>query len=268
MSNRATPSIAPIADPADAGVSGDAIPRRKLADEVTERLLARIRSGEFREGERLPSERQLMGLFGVGRPAIREALQNLERMGLIAITHGERASVQPVNARTVISQVGAITRHLLASSPQSLEDLKAARLFFEVGMVRIAAERATAADVAAIRQALAEHEAAVATPPHFLDRDMAFHRSIAAVAGNPIFTALSEAMFGWLATFHRDLVRVTGAERITLDEHRRIVERIAARDPDGAAQAMTAHLTRANKLYSMIGQGFAPPARAPARKRR
>ena len=66
----------------------------------------------------------------------------VERMGLIAITHGERASVLPLSARTVIGQVSAITRHLLSTSPQTLEHLKEARLFFEVGMVRIAAERA------------------------------------------------------------------------------------------------------------------------------
>lgn len=247
----------------DANATAEAIPRRKLSDEVTERLLEKIRTGEFAEGERLPSERQLMDLFGVGRPTIRESLQHLERMGLISITHGERASVRPISAQTVIGQVGAITRHLLSSSPRTLEDLKEARLFFEVGMVRIAAERATAADIASIRQALADHESALAAPATFLDRDMGFHRAIAAVARNPIYTALSEAMFGWLAAFHTELVRASGAENLTLDEHRRIVERIAAHDVEGAARAMTAHLTRANKLYSMIGHGYAP-----ARKRK
>jgi len=258
---------------ADAAPPAEPIARRKLAHEVTERLLAQVRDGTYPEGERLPSERQLMERFGVGRPAIREALQDLERMGLIAITHGERAIVRPVSATTVIEQVGAITRHMLSSSARTLEHLKQARLFFEVGMVRIAAERATPADIAAIRQALAEHEAALNDLPVFLDRDKALHRAIAAVSDNPIYTALSEAVFSWLAIFHTDLVRVSGAERVTLAEHARIVECIARHDPDGAAKAMTAHLTRANKLYSLIGHPQVrqakpkpkpkPPARAP-----
>ncbi len=234
----------------------DLVPRRKLADEVTERLLHRIRTGGFPEGERLPSERQLMAMFGVGRPTIRESLQNLERMGLITITHGERASVLPVSARTVIGQVGAITRHLLSTSPQTLEHLKDARLLFEVTMVRIAAQRASAHDIAAIRQALAEHRHALADLSVFLDRDMAFHRAIAAVSRNPIFPALSEAMFGWLASYHTELVRASGAERLTLEEHGAILDAIERHDPDAAAQAMTAHLTRANALYSLIGLGF------------
>ncbi len=67
---------------------GRAIPRRKHAQGVIERLLEVIQSGTLEPGIRPPSERQLMSMFEVGRPAVRKALQKLERMGLIAITHG------------------------------------------------------------------------------------------------------------------------------------------------------------------------------------
>ena len=86
-----------------------------------------------------------MAQYQVGRPAVREAMQALERMGLIAITHGERARIVAPSARTIIEQIGHTARHLLATSPTSLEQLKEARLFFEVGIVRMAAERATVA---------------------------------------------------------------------------------------------------------------------------
>lgn len=62
-------------------MSTQPIIRRKLADEVRDRLLALIRGGELRPGDRLPSERDLMERFGVGRPAVREALQSLARRG-------------------------------------------------------------------------------------------------------------------------------------------------------------------------------------------
>ncbi|HVX83170.1 MAG TPA: GntR family transcriptional regulator, partial [Devosiaceae bacterium] len=67
------------------------IVRRKLSQSVFDRLIERINSGEFPRGGLLPSERQLMEEFKVGRPAIREALQDLQRMGLVVITHGEGA---------------------------------------------------------------------------------------------------------------------------------------------------------------------------------
>ncbi len=55
------------------------IPRRKLYHEVVDRLMQRIQSGEIRPGDQLPPERELMDYYGVGRPAVREALQALER---------------------------------------------------------------------------------------------------------------------------------------------------------------------------------------------
>jgi DNA-binding FadR family transcriptional regulator len=69
------------------------IAKRKLSDEVFERLKRLIVEGEKPPGSLMPSERELMTRFGVGRPAIREAMQQLEGMGLVAIHHGERARV-------------------------------------------------------------------------------------------------------------------------------------------------------------------------------
>lgn len=243
----------------------DPIQRRKLSHEVLDRLLARIRGGEWPEGGRLPSERMLMETFAVGRPVVREALQALERMKLISITHGERARVLPLSAQTVTAQIADIAHHLLATSPQTLEHLKEARLFFEAGMVRIAAERATSKDVENLRAAVEAQRNA--DEPAFLKRDMEFHRTIAAISGNPIYVALSQAIFDWLGQFHVSLVRVHGAENVTLAEHLKICECIAAHDVDGAVAAMTAHLMRANKLYRQLEQAAARPARGRSRRR-
>lgn len=62
--------------------------RRKLSDEIQERLLELIKLEGLQPGEVLPSERELMRQYKVGRPAIREAMQNLQRMGLVSIKHG------------------------------------------------------------------------------------------------------------------------------------------------------------------------------------
>jgi DNA-binding FadR family transcriptional regulator len=230
----------------------DPIPRRKLGREVLDRLLARVRSGEWQPGTELPSERELMAAFGVGRPAIREALQALERMGVIAIAHGARARVQELTPNSILRQVGDAARVVLESSSSTLEHLKQARLMFEVSMVRIAAESATDADVERLRLALETHRAAIRDLPRFLTRDMEFHRTIAEITRNPILVAISQSVFEWLERYHVELVRAHGAEKLTLAEHARIFRAIQARDPEGAARAMTAHLTRANKLYSSL----------------
>ena len=223
------------------------IQRRKLYQEVLDRLMARIEAGDFPPGTQLPSERELMDSYGVGRPAIREALQQLERSGIVTISHGERARVVLPTAGGMLGQIGDAARYLLRVQPRSLDDLKEARIFLEAGLVRLAAERADEAGLALLRQRLAEQRDA--PPEDFLGRDIAFHRQIAAMSGNPIFPAVVEGLLTWLGDHYTVLVRAPGAERATLQEHQRIIDAIAAGDADEAAAAMTDHLNRASDLY-------------------
>ena len=97
---------------------------RKLSDDIGERLLKRIQSGEFAPGDPLPSERELMRAYAVGRPAIREAMQDLQRMGLLEIRHGRRARVAAPSIGRMVDQIGETMRHFLANSPASLEQLQ------------------------------------------------------------------------------------------------------------------------------------------------
>jgi DNA-binding FadR family transcriptional regulator len=227
----------------------EAIQRRKLYQDVLDRLMERIRTGAIAPGSQLPSERELMEEYGVGRPAVREALQTLERSGIVEIAHGERARVVVPTAERLVAQIAGGAMHLLRTQPDSLEHLKEARVFLETGTARMAAERATEEQVAGLRLAIARQRAAMADVEQFLERDMAFHREIASISGNPIFPAIVEALFRWASEYYRTLVRAPGAEELTLAEHTRIVDAIAAHDSSAAADAMHAHLTRANKLY-------------------
>lgn len=228
------------------------IQRRKLYQEVLDRLLERIRSGEIPPGAHLPSERELMEFYGVGRPAVREALQALERSGILEISHGERARVVIPTAGRLIEQLAGGAHHLLRSQPDMLEHLKDARVFLETGMARLAAERATDEDIARLRERLAEHRASVGKVDEFLQSDMALHREIARISGNPIFPAILEALFSWAIEFYHPLVRAPGAENLTLSEHERLVEAIASRNPQAAESAIREHLTRANELYRQL----------------
>lgn len=239
-------------------MSVEQIQRRKLYQEVHDRLLQRIRSGELAPGDQLPSERDLMAFYGVGRPAVREALQALARSGIVEIAHGERARVVVPTADLLIEQVAGGARHLLRTQPDMLAHLKEARLFLETGVARMAAERATDDDIDRLRQRQAEHQAALADLDRFLECDMAFHRELATISGNPIYPAIVEALFQWAGEYYQSIVRAPGAEQLTLAEHQRLLDAVAARNPDAAAQAMHEHLTRASVLYRR--QGSEPAA--------
>ena len=233
----------------------ETIQRRKIYQEVRDRLMERIHSGQIAPGAQLPSERDLMEEYGVGRPAVREALQSLERSGIVEILHGERARVVVPTADSLIAQIAGGAMHLLRTQPGTLEHLREARLFLETGTARMAAERASGEDVARLRLIVAQQRGALPDHERFIERDMAFHRDVAAISGNPIFPSIVEAMFSWASEYYQALVRAPGAEELTLAEHDRIVDAIAAHDADKAAAAMQAHLTRANKRYQLLMRG-------------
>lgn len=233
------------------GESGgsERIVRRKLSDQVFERLRAMIGS-ELRSGDSLPSERDLMERFGVGRPAIREALQSLQNKGLITIAHGERSRVNVLTTDLAVGQMNEIARILLSTEPAHLEHLKEARRLFETGVVRIAAQTATDDDVAALRSLVDEQRSYEGDAHEFVATDMRFHTRIAAITGNPIIATVSEAMLGWLFEYHRGLLYWSGKEGVTLSEHARIVDFIDARDAEQAVSEMRGHLDRSAALYA------------------
>ena len=235
------------------------IPRRKLYQEVVDRLLARLRAGEFRSDGRMPSEREIMETYGVGRPAVREALLTLERMGLISIVHGERARIEKPTAQTMMDQIASTAALMLSTSARHRSYMQDARLFFETGMSRIAAENATAADIKRLHAALDVQASIENDIDAFGDCDMEFHREIARISGNAIFVAVSQSMSQWLQDFRRDLIQVPGAQHLTLAEHSRIVECIAEHDAGGAAEAMADHLNRSDERYRQFEKPSGTP---------
>lgn len=231
--------------------SSEKIIRRKLSDEVLDRLREMIRSGALKPGDALPSERALMERFGVGRPAIREALQSLHQTGLISITQGERTRVNAIDAGTFFAQSNDIARLLLNVAPSNQHHLREVREMFELGIVRLAAERASDADIADLRAILGRQHAHLGGDPlPFIEADIRFHVRIAEISGNPIISAASQAMLRWLFEYHTSLLHWSGKEDVTLSEHADITDQIAAHAPDRAVAAMRGHLNRSRDLYA------------------
>ena len=231
----------------------DPIKKRKLADDVQDKLLAFIAEEGLSPGDPLPSERDLMIRHQVGRTAIREAMQNLQRMGLVDIRHGERPRVAAPDMVGIVDQLGQGMRHILTHSAVTRAHLQDARTTFEAEMARIAADRCSPAQAKLLHILLDDHRQAQSDPSLFVKCDGAFHRAIAGISGNPIYELLSGSLFEWLSQFHVDMVRSPGLELLTLGEHEVIVDAITAGKADAAKEAMVQHLTRANLRYRNSG---------------
>lgn len=233
------------------GMTADMKPirRRKLADDVEERVLAIVQRGDLKPGDPLPSERELMAAYGVGRPAIREAMQNLQRSGLVEIRHGERPRVADPSISDMMSRMSTTVVHMLTHSEPTLNHLKEARATFEMELARIASRKRTESDLANLRAILRRQEEASRDPGEFRQCDADFHRCLASISGNPIFVSLIEAILAWLENFHVDLLSRPGLEKLTLREHGEILNAIESGDAEQAAKSMGDHLYRANSLY-------------------
>lgn len=226
------------------------IVRLKLSDQVFHRLREMVASGELAAGDTVPSERVLMEKFGVGRPAVREALQAMQSKGLITITHGERSRVNPLNAGVAFGQLDDIAKLLLSSEPANIEHLKQVRFILELGTVRIAAQKCTPEDVSDLAQLIEIQRSQLGSAEAFMKADIAFHSRVALVTGNPLIHAVTEMMLTWLFEYHSSLLLWSGREETTLTEHALILKRLKTNNINGAARAMDDHLNRSSSRFS------------------
>lgn len=228
------------------------VQKKKLYVEVLDRLLTAISTSEFPPGSQLPSEKELMTMIGVGRPSIREAMLSLQQMGLIKISHGERARVINPTPDVIVDQISAAMIMMLATNARGLEELKEIRLLFESGLAGIATRRATAKDLDRLAEALRQLKDARGDNARFVAADMQFHAIIAEMSGNSMISAVSKGMLEWLSRFKRDFVSLKGAERITIEEHEKIYKAISTGDAEGASRLMAEHIGRASELYTKL----------------
>lgn len=215
--------------------------RKKLSEKVEEELEQMIRQGEFSEGDPLPSERDLMAAFGVGRPSIRDALSSLSRKGLVKISSGERTRVTRPSPDTIISELSGMSKDFL-NQPNGIKYFDQMRQFFESSLVRYAAEHATDEQINELEQALDLNKNSTHIEAQFKKTDTNFHRVIASIPGNPIFLAIHQALVDWVidARPNRD-----GQEHLnekSYNDHLAIFNRIKAHDVEGADAALIQHL--------------------------
>jgi GntR family transcriptional repressor for pyruvate dehydrogenase complex len=217
------------------------IERRKLFEQVAAHLEREILEGKLKPGDRLPPERDLQSRFGVGRPAIREALITLQRAGLVEIGNGMPARVSMPTMKGVMAGLVPAVQQMLTNA-QGQRQLQGVRLFMEVGLVRHAAENATPDDLKRLETALEANRKTLGDREGFIRTDVAFHFVFAEIMRNPAFVALHDAMSTWLLQQRQIALLEPGEDAKGFEAHTRIFEAVAARDPDAAEAAMRTHL--------------------------
>ncbi|MFB9127560.1 FCD domain-containing protein [Paraburkholderia dipogonis] len=229
------------------------IPRRRLYQDVLDRLLTMLNSGEFAIGSEFPPERELSERFGVGRPAVREALSTLEHLGILKVVNGKKSRLVAPTFEGLLAQIGISVGYLLNTNDSALTQLTDARSTYEAGIAWQAANLATEKDIDHLRGILDEMKAARDNPIAFSAADMAFHVAIAEMTKNPITVSIVKSLLDWLMTRYRELVRAPGLEEVTIAEHETVFEAIKRRDSNAAASEILRHIKRADGRFRRAG---------------
>ena len=229
------------------------VQRRRVHEEIVEYLLEDIKNGVYTMGEELPSERSLMEEFQVGRPAIRESLLKLERMGFIETRPGVRAKVCEPTVSPLLKDMTDVVQINL-QNPLWLTYFQEARCLFESALARAAAEKFDEERIKQLKNALESNKTHLDDISAFANADVAFHKIIADATENPIFSILYHHLNKWLLEQRRTTLAVPGQALKALNAHKKIYEALAAHNADMAGQAMQEHLLQIQSVYQSMTQ--------------
>jgi GntR family transcriptional repressor for pyruvate dehydrogenase complex len=215
-----------------------------------------IVTGRLSPGERLPSEIEMAKMLGVSRTVVREAVRLLSAKGLVEARSGSGIYVRELNSAMIREPIDLLLRFRAIE----VEDILEVRNLIEVHLAGLAAERATSEDIASMEAAITALQNPKLTPQEYAEMDVAFHACLAVASGNPLFGILSQSLNAVMVDPIRfAFERASAARTDAIKEHSLILERVKARDPEGARRAMADSLIDAPRNWG----GF--PAREPAR---
>ncbi|MCY4179248.1 MAG: FCD domain-containing protein, partial [Litoreibacter sp.] len=193
--------------------------------------------------------------FGVSRTVIREAMRILSARGLVETRPRHRPVVRQPNADAAFGALEAIVPQLL-TQPGGIRNLFDTRILIEAGLVRSAALNASKEGIAALQSALDENEATIPNSDEFYRTDVAFHRVLYELSGNPMLPALHKAYTVWLAPQWSQMPRLSERNKMNYSAHVQIFDGILRRDPDAAEQALRTHLETAWEHVSRTFDGL------------
>jgi GntR family galactonate operon transcriptional repressor len=211
--------------------------------QTVETLAARILSREYPEGAVLDLP-ALQAELDVSLTALREALKVLTAKGLVDARQKRGTFVRPRTSWNVLD--ADVMRWQTAGEVDSglFDQLAEVRAIVEPAAARLAAERATEDDVAALAEALGRMADSGADVDKMVEADLDFHRLLLTMPGNGFLSRIESVIAIGLAARDR-IVHAAAPDADPVPSHRAVLDAIAAKDPDAAEHAMRALVTTA-----------------------
>jgi GntR family transcriptional repressor for pyruvate dehydrogenase complex len=223
------------------------IERRKTYELVAEHLTAQIGERALAPGTPIPSERELVEAFKVGRSSVREALRMLESRGLIE-NRGNGTFVVSQIRNTLNQSLGL----LLSVDEADLRELFEVRRILEGECAALAAARRSDEQLERMEEAIAQMRAGLTSELEYIAADVQFHLTIAEASGNRVAAHLMHAIRDQVQRALGTVFHIPGSPERSIEQHREIVDAIRLRRPDEARERMHEHIGRVeHEIHTM-----------------
>jgi GntR family transcriptional regulator, transcriptional repressor for pyruvate dehydrogenase complex len=210
-----------------------------VTDEAIEKIKGMIVAGELAPGDRLPREADLAQRLGLSRSSLREAVRALSLVRILDVRQGDGTYVTSLDPALLLD---AVTFVVDLHQDRSVLALLEARRLLEGEAAALAAQRIEPEQLAELQRLLAAM-AACGTVEELVECDLAFHRTIAEAAGNPVVAKLLDSLSGPTirARLWRGITQGGAIDR-TIAEHTAIAGALEHHQPEHARALMIVHL--------------------------
>jgi DNA-binding FadR family transcriptional regulator len=224
--------MATVTLPIDPNAGFIKVKRRRVFEDICDQIRGKLARGEYRPGDKLPSERDLAAELGVGRPAVREAMRTLENAGVLMLKKGLRggAFVREGSPETVTQSL----HDLMSLGHITLPALMEARRVMIGSVVRLACERGTEEEFDAIERSIDASERLDAKQ-HYQEKvavNMDFFRLMAVASHNTVLLLLTDSLS--MIVRHVAINVRPASNALTDPQRREILRCLRARDMPGA----------------------------------
>ena len=215
------------------------VPKMRLADRVASDLQNMIFT-KYQPGDKLPVENELAQLFSVSRVTVREAIRQLNTMGIVDVRQGEGTFVEQLTPSSFMRPM----LPMLTLSDVDLADIFEVRMLIECRAAEYATQRATDEEIAQLKVTLEEmEEAALAGDIRLHNEiDVRFHNEIAKCSHNQVITVICELITELIkeSVFYSCSVPSHIVNSVVY--HNRIYHALVERNASEVKQAMSEHL--------------------------
>ncbi|NOY13874.1 MAG: FadR family transcriptional regulator [Deltaproteobacteria bacterium] len=232
---------------------------KKLSEEIVNQIKELISRGDLRPGQKIPSERELASFLGVSRPSVREAIMVLEAMGFLESRQGGGTYVRSLADVTIRDPLADMVER---RDPRMLHALTEVRIGLETWSAYLAAKRAEDSEIERLRELYAVMVEQSASGGWDAEIDAEFHLTITAATHNTlqvhVLDTIQSLFQATIMVALSEFYSKEGYIELLLSHHRKIMEAIAARDPERARDQMMEHLTLVEEKLALFLQKERP----------